>query len=97
MYAKCIFQSYSYSNAVFEELFKLWTYTAIFEFERLRKYINIFCLFSDLSSHQDLAVAILNCFSSPSEEIKSAASFALGLFDHSYISAVYWDQEKTQP
>ena len=35
--------------------------------------------FSDLSSHKDLAVAILECFSSPSEEIKSAASFALGL------------------
>ncbi|XP_028513482.1 cullin-associated NEDD8-dissociated protein 1 [Exaiptasia diaphana] len=32
----------------------------------------------DLSSHGDLANAILNCFSSPSEEIKSAASFALG-------------------
>ncbi|XP_031563225.1 cullin-associated NEDD8-dissociated protein 1-like isoform X2 [Actinia tenebrosa] len=32
----------------------------------------------DLSSHKDLAAAILNCFSSPSEEIKSAASFALG-------------------
>ncbi|CAH3188697.1 unnamed protein product, partial [Porites evermanni] len=32
----------------------------------------------DLSSHKDLAVAILECFSSPSEEIKSAASFALG-------------------
>ncbi|XP_020625713.1 cullin-associated NEDD8-dissociated protein 1-like [Orbicella faveolata] len=32
----------------------------------------------DLSSHQDLAEAILDCFSSPSEEIKSAASFALG-------------------
>jgi len=31
-----------------------------------------------LSSHGDLAAAILNCFSSPSEEIKSAASFALG-------------------
>lgn len=35
---------------------------------------------SDLSSHKDLAVAILECFSSPSEEIKSAASFALGWF-----------------
>lgn len=43
------------------------------------------CVFSDLSSHQDLAVAILDCFSSPSEEIKSAASFALGLFNHSYV------------
>lgn len=32
----------------------------------------------DLSSHQELAVAILDCFSSPSEEVKSAASFALG-------------------
>lgn len=32
----------------------------------------------DLSSHQDLAEAILDCFSSPSEEVKSAASFALG-------------------
>ena len=38
----------------------------------------MFC--SDLSSHKDLAVAILECFSSPSEEIKSAASFALGWF-----------------
>ncbi|XP_048590232.1 cullin-associated NEDD8-dissociated protein 1 [Nematostella vectensis] len=32
----------------------------------------------DLSNHKDLAAAILDCFSSPSEEIKSAASFALG-------------------
>ena len=45
-----------------------------------RKQNEIKSLFScrDLSSHQDLAEAILDCFSSPSEEIKSAASFALG-------------------
>ena len=43
----------------------------------------LFC--SDLSSHHDLAVAILECFSSPSEEIKSAASFALGLFDIFFV------------
>ena len=36
-------------------------------------------LVSDLSNHKDLSVSILECFSSPSEEIKSAASFALGL------------------
>ena len=36
-------------------------------------------MFSDLSGHKDLAAAILECFSSPSEEIKSAASYALGM------------------
>ena len=47
-----------------------------------------FLSFSDLSSHQDLAMAILDCFSSPSEEIKSAASFALGLCDQWCIGII---------
>ena len=48
-------------------------------------------VFSDLSSHKDLAVAILECFSSPSEEIKSAASFALGLYP---IFSVAWKMKQ---
>jgi len=51
------------------------------------KGLVIFFSFSDLSSHKDLAVAILECFSSPSEEIKSAASFALGWSDFFFLFA----------
>ena len=53
---------------------------------RKQKWNSISFSCRDLSSHQDLAEAILDCFSSPSEEIKSAASFALGSCDqHGYI------------
>ena len=50
--------------------------------------IIIFFPFSDLSSHQELAAAILDCFSSPSEEVKSAASFALGLIYCVYVNFI---------
>ncbi len=36
------------------------------------------CVCSDLSCVQDLQVVILNTFSSQSEEVRSAASYALG-------------------
>ena len=46
-----------------------------------------FCLpFRDLSSHGDIHNVILECFSSPNEEVKSAASYALGRY---LISGIY--------
>ena len=37
-----------------------------------------FCIFRDLSEQNDLEGAILECLLSSSNEVKSAASFALG-------------------
>ena len=60
----------------------IWTlYTAILVINVLI-VINVcfvcVCVCSDLSCVQDLQVVILNTFSSQSEEVRSAASYALG-------------------
>jgi len=39
----------------------------------------VLCLCSDLSSQPELQNVILDCFLSSNEEVKSAASYALGL------------------
>ena len=40
---------------------------------------HVACFPSDLSPHRDIQTVILDCFSSINEEVKSAASFALGI------------------
>ncbi len=51
------------------------------------------CVCSDLSCVQDLQVVILNTFSSQSEEVRSAASYALGTcmlyYTRTYYTKMY--------
>lgn len=44
------------------------------------KFISFLPIFSDLSGNKELKNVIIESFSSSSEEVKSAASFALGMW-----------------